>query len=369
MTVKPSTTGSNQPSGPSYLVVGCGAVGGVIAGHLLEAGADVVATTTNPAIASTVAEHGLRVQTPERSFRIATPLPAAPPAAARFRYVLLVTQGNRAAEAARAAQESLADDGLVVVLQNGLCEERVAEVVGPERVVGAVVGWGATRTDEGVFSKLGGGGFTVGRLDGSPLGDGLSDLLTALAAVGPVKTTDNLRGARWSKLALNCAVSGLGTVLGDRMGVLLRHRFCRRLALEVMTEAVTVALAEGVRMEPIAGTLDPTWVALKPAERAARLGHPRLFAKHLLLVAVGTKFRKMRSSMLRAIESGRPPGVELLNGEVVTRGRKHGIATPYNAAIVSTVEAQSRGETAHGLDAVRAIRTLRIPHAPSSPAR
>ena len=90
---------------------------------------------------------------------------------------------------------------------------------------------------------------------------------------------------------------------------------------------------------------------------------------HLLLVAVGTKFRKMRSSMLRAIESGRPPGVELLNGEVVTRGRKHGIATPYNAAIVSTVEAQSRGETAHGLDAVRAIRTLRIPHAPSSPAR
>lgn len=345
---------------PDFLVVGCGAVGGIVTGHLLERGVDVVATSTNPVITEVVRDQGLTVQTPDRSFT--TPpfgLSAEPPTDRRFRFVVLATQGNRVAEAAKATLPALADDGYFVVLQNGLCEERIADVegVGEERIIGAVVGWGATRTDDGLFSKLGSGGFTVGRFDGSPLDDdpAIAALLDALGDVGPIKTTDNLRGARWSKLALNCAVSGLGTVLGDRMGVLLRHRFCRRLALEVMTEAIRVALAEGVRLEPIAGTLDPTWVALTPAERAARLGNPSLFAKHLLLVAVGAKFRKMRSSMLRAIEAGRPPGVELLNGEVVERGRRHGIATPYNAAIQRTIAAQSEGTRPHGLAALRSL--------------
>jgi 2-dehydropantoate 2-reductase len=345
-----------EGGGGNFLIVGCGAVGGVVAGHLIDQGANVTVTTTNDAVAKVVAEKGLAVQTPERSFRVATPLPSAPDAQDRFRYILLATQASRAEEAARVALPALADNGFMVVLQNGLCEERVAKIIGEDRVVGAVVGWGATRSDEGVFTKLGPGGFTVGTLKGGDPGDSLSDLTERLSSVGRVKTTANLRGARWSKLAVNCAVSGLGTVLGDRMGILLRHRFCRRLALEVMTETVTVALAEGVRLEPIAGTVDPTWVALTEGERRAPV-HPRLIAKHMLLVAIGTKFRKMRSSMLRAIESGRSPGVDLLNGEVVTRGRLHGIPTPYNAAIQRMVEAQSRGDMPHGLASLKAIRT------------
>ena len=39
---------------------------------------------------------------------------------------------------------------------------------------------------------------------------------------------------------------------GDRVGPLLRHRFVRRLALEVMTEAVQVARLEGVTLLKIA---------------------------------------------------------------------------------------------------------------------
>ena len=336
-----------------FLLVGCGAVGGVVAAHLLDQGHDVTLTTTNANVATQVERGGLRVHTPDRRFQVDASVATAPPPGRRYRYILLATQGDRAAEAARAALPALAEGGHVVVLQNGLCEERVADAVGAERVVGAVVGWGATRSPDGVWTKLGSGGFTVGRLQGGPTG-ALTDLIGPLSAVGPVKPTDNLRGARWSKLALNCAVSGLGTVLGDRMGVLLRHRFCRRLALEVMTEAVAVALAEGVRLEPIAGTLDPTWVALSEGERRARV-HPGLIAKHLLLVGIGAKFRNMRSSMLRAIEAGRDPGVDLLNGEVVRRGERRGVPTPRNAAIERSVTAAARGELAHGLAAVRRV--------------
>ena len=184
-------------------MVGCGAVGGVIAAHLIERGHDVTLTTTNASVARQVAREGLRVRTPQRRFQVQATTTAAPAPQRRFRYILLATQGDRAVEAARTALPALAEGGHMVVLQNGLCEERVADVVGADRVIGAVVGWGAT--------KLGDGGVTVGRLQGGPTG-ALTDLTEPLSSVGPVKPTENLRGARWSKLALNCAVSGLGTV-------------------------------------------------------------------------------------------------------------------------------------------------------------
>jgi 2-dehydropantoate 2-reductase len=52
----------------------------------------------------------------------------------------------------------------------------------------------------------------------------------------------------------------------------------------------------------------------------------------------------MRSSMLAAIERGRKPAIDFLNGEVVTRGAKHAIPTPANQRIVDTVWKIARGE-------------------------
>jgi 2-dehydropantoate 2-reductase len=48
--------------------------------------------------------------------------------------------------------------------------------------------------------------------------------------------------------------------------------------------------------------------------------------------------------MLAAIERGRTPAIDFLNGEVVSRGARHGIATPVNARIVDTVWKIARGE-------------------------
>ena len=52
----------------------------------------------------------------------------------------------------------------------------------------------------------------------------------------------------------------------------------------------------------------------------------------------------MRSSMLSAIERGRPPAVDFLNGEVVERGKKHGVPTPVNAAARDLVHLLARRE-------------------------
>jgi 2-dehydropantoate 2-reductase len=111
---------------------------------------------------------------------------------------------------------------------------------------------------------------------------------------------------------------------------------------------VAVARAENVRLEKVSGTIDLDWIALTPAERRSR-GSAGLVAKHSMLLAVGGRYRRMRSSMLAAIERGRTPAVDFLNGEVVTRGVAHGIPTPVNAEAQRMVHALARRELTPGM--------------------
>jgi 2-dehydropantoate 2-reductase len=324
------------------LVMGAGAIGGQIAGHLAEVGADVTAVTTNDRIAAAVARDGFRLTGDGETRAIPGRLVVGVPTGERFDLCLLATQPPQVEEAARAALPALAGDGRMVCLQNGLCEERVEAIAGAGRVIGAIVAWGASMPEPGLYERTSAGGFVLGVPRGEP-DDTVRTLGGLLEAIGPVEYSSNLLGARFSKLALNCAISSLGTIAGERLGPLCAVRRYRRLALEIMTEAVAVARAEGVRLEKVAGTLDLEWVALRDGERRKAAG-AGLAAKHALLIAVGLRYRRLRSSMLAAIERGRVPAIDFLNGEVVTRGEARGIPVPVNAAVVREVKRIAAGE-------------------------
>ena len=177
----------------------------------------------------------------------------------------------------------LAEDGAMVCLQNGLCEERVAKIVGDDRVIGGVVAWGATMPEPGLYERTAAGGFTLGRLDGRALGPSHDALVRALEAIGPVETTDNLRGKRWSKLAINCAISSLGTIGGDRLGALMPASLrpsSRARDHDRGRRRSRARRACASRRCP--ARIDLSWIALDEAERAAA-GSPSLVAKHGLL--------------------------------------------------------------------------------------
>jgi 2-dehydropantoate 2-reductase len=334
--------------------MGCGGVGGTIGASLAAQGCDFVAVTHNPAIAEAINERGFEVVQP--SDRRRTPARAhvaIPNNPGEFDFVFLATQPPQVEEAAAAAAPFLSPSGAMVCFQNGLCEQRVAAIAGRERTVGAIVAWGATMVAPGVYERTSAGGFVVGRLQGDA-DEYVAALASVLSAIGPVSVTHNLTGSRWSKLAINCAISSLGTIGGDHLGALLRYRFARRLGLEVITEAVAVARASQIRLEKVSGTVDLDWVALTTADVVGP-GSPSLLAKHALLLAVGAKFRRLRSSMLAAIERGREPAVDYLNGEVVTRGIQFGIPTPINARVRILIHAIARGHCRPGLDLLRQL--------------
>src|SRR5437763_16723161 len=98
-------------------------------------------------------------------------------------------------------------------------------------------------TEPGEYVVTGGGKFTLG-------GDShrLEHARLVLQHAFPVRVTHNLAGARWSKLAMNCAMSTLGAVSGFSLGELAARRSVRTLALGIVAEVVGVARARGVKL-------------------------------------------------------------------------------------------------------------------------
>ena len=336
---------------PRVLIIGCGGIGGVTAAHLAaEDNAHLRVLSSNPEITHAVKTNGLQgggipTGTP---IQISSEMPKGP-----FDFIFLATQPTEIASAATQCLDQLAPDGAMVVLANGLCEQRVAKVCGEDRVIGGIVAFGASTHGPGIIERTSKGGITLGRLDGRD--DPRLDTLAALLKpVGPIKLTHNLQGARFSKLTLNCAVTGLSTVTGSRLGALLAEAGTRNLALNIMREAVAVSRAAQVCLEPIGGTFDLDWLANPDAASDG----PHHWCRHGMLMVVGFKYRKLRSSMLRAIAAGRLPAVGFVNGEVSRLGSLHDIPTPLNHAVTQLIHRIAEGELVPSTTHLQALAAI-----------
>jgi 2-dehydropantoate 2-reductase len=192
--------------------MGSGGIGGIIAASLTEHRRAPTVVTHNLSIAAAINAGGFVVQDGDKSRAIAGHATAVlPNDAGIFDVVLLATQPPQVAAAARAALPHLHPDGVMVCLQNGLCEAHVAAVVGDERVVGAIVVWGASMPRPGVYERTSAGG-VIGQLDSLTIRGWRR---CATCCTDRRSRSHNLLGARWSKLAL-CAISSLGTIGGER---------------------------------------------------------------------------------------------------------------------------------------------------------
>lgn len=338
----------------SVLIVGVGSIGGVIATHLIREDVDVWLATTNQEVKSafvtgTVTANGKPLGVKFPSERVLT---KPSETTTSFDWILLAVQPTEIEVVAPELSSILKPNGRVLCLPNGLCEERLAAQLGEERVIGAVVLFGARMDGPGKYVRTSRGGFRIGTLSGR-LDPEMKRVQRLLAAIGPVITTNNLRGARFSKLVVNSFVSTLGTIGGTTVGDLLRRRIVRELALAILEEGVRVAQAEGVKLEPI--------IAMNLEYLAGTAGPPgrvKNGLRHALLFLVGRRYRRLRSSMLAAIERGRPPSVDFLNGEIVERARRAGIEVPFNQAAQAVVWSIAKGEMTSGPMALQRLQQL-----------
>lgn len=247
--------------------------------------------------------------------------------------------------ALEAVTDHLAPTTDVVSLQNGLNEDVIARIVGEQRTIGCVVGFGATWIEPGHVSLDADGDLTVGRLDGSQDAR-LEAVRDLLGRAFRTKITPNIRGALWAKMLVN-SMTVLGALGGMLTGELLVTRDRRRVVAEIVAEGVDVALAEGVDLPQVFG--------LVPAEFVHRRGGGWLATMDRVLIRVGEAFGAIKSVTWRDIELGRATEIDAVTGEIVRRGEHNGTPTPLSSTVyerLREIEAGGRRPDPANLDAL-----------------
>ena len=326
-------------STPRILIAGIGGVGGVIAGRFISAGYDPILVTNNPTITTAINRDGIRV----RENGDTTTVPAfvytlmeEVPREVRIDIAYLAMKANTVIDSAAQLYPLLSEEGFVVTLQNGIVEEIVGEAVGFDRVISGIIAWGGTMERAGHYAKTSPGATHIGELDGQRT-PRLERVAEQLQCVGEVSVHTNIRGALWSKLAINCVITTVGAVTGETLGAMLARPEARRIFLEAYTEVIDTAKAHGIHLERIAA--NP--LLLYCPQNA---GSWQRFKKDIIARALGYKYRSVKSSMLQSLERNRPTEIDFLNGFVVEQAALVGVPTPMNEALVVMVKEIEEGQ-------------------------
>ncbi len=171
-----------------FVIIGAGAIGGVVGARLFEAGREVVLIARG-AHHDAIAAHGLTLETPQR--RVTLPIVVAgSPAAVSFSaddVVLLATKSQDTEAALDALRDAAGAHAAVVCLQNGVENERIA-LRRFAHVYGAVVMAPTAHLEPGVVQAY--GVALTGAIDVGSYPSGVDDRCRALC--------DALSAARFS---------------------------------------------------------------------------------------------------------------------------------------------------------------------------
>lgn len=260
----------------------------------------------------------------------------------KYDIIFLMTKQQGNSETVPFLKEYLADDGVIVTLQNGLPEHQIADVVGENRVMGCTVAWGATMLGPGVCELTSSPDsltFSLGTIF-SETPNHLDEVVSLLNMMGPVEIDANFVGTRWSKLLINSAFSGMSAVLGCTFGEAAGAKDSRRVVQCLMKECIDVCFASGIRIEPVQG---------KDIVMLFDYHNPIKKALAFMLIPLAIrKHANLKASMLQDLEKGKKTEVDSINGSVSQQGRKVGVPTPYNDKVVEIVHRIEAGELLPG---------------------
>jgi 2-dehydropantoate 2-reductase len=237
------------------LVWGGGAIGGTVAGFLARHGREVDLVDVDRTHIDAISRGGLRITGRLGNFvaRLTAKLPSE--IEGTYSLVFLCVKADQTERAIADIVPALAGDGAIVSMQNGLCEHAIAQVAGAHRTVGAIINFGAYRTEPGEVVVGNPGTVVLGELDGAMTArlDGIVRLLRHFEP--KANATANIWGFLWGKLAYSVLIKA--SALDDApMVEFFTNPTRHRLHLSLIREVLAVARAEGITVEAFDG-FDP----------------------------------------------------------------------------------------------------------------
>ncbi len=334
------------------VIVGAGAVGGTMGAYLTRAGHEITFVDAAEEHVQAINTRGLTIEGKE-SFTVRAP--ALVPAQMRrpLSMVFLAVKTMHTDVASRQIAPHLAPDGVIVSMQNGFSEERIAAVVGRPRTIGAFVNFGADYLEPGRIMYAGAGALYIGELDGaqSERVRGLVDALRA-AFLSNTQATDNIWGYLWAKHAYGAMLKTTALVDAPIADV-LADPMARPILTNVAAEVLAVATAEGVRLEAFDG-FEPSVFMFPPRRDAARM-EDSLDA----LVDYNRRSLKAKSGIWRdLVVRKRKTEVESMVTELRARAVRHVIHTPLIEALGRMILEIESGTRRMSWDNIRALAAI-----------
>lgn len=318
-------------------IYGAGSLGTILGAYITKNGGFIDLINRNKAHIEALRTNGARI-TGTVSFTQEVTALTPDEMTGTYDIIFLLTKQQHNRDVVTFLKPFLADDGVIVTMQNGIPEMLVGEIVGNERVIGCTVAWGATMKSGGeceLTSAPDSLTFSIG----TPTPQRhkyFGEVKRLLEMMGRVDIDDNFIGTRWSKLLINAAFSGMSAVLGCTFGEAAGNRQSRRIVQRIIKECIDVCAASGIRIEPVQG---------KDIVRLLDYSNPVKKAISFFIIPIAIrKHARLKASMLQDIEKGKLTEVDAINGVVCEAGRRCGVPTPMNDAVVSVIHRIENGE-------------------------
>ena len=325
-------------------VLGSGANGASIGADLTEAGYDVTLIEQWPDHVEAMRANGAEIRMPERTqvqpvhvihFCQVAELKH------KFDLVFMLVKAYDAVWASHLIKPYLAEDGLLVGVQNGMAADDIAEVVGANRTLGCVIEISSMMFEPGIVERHSGPArswFALGSLDESTQ-HRVTEVAQILRHVGAVEEVEDIRSAKWMKLVSNSTTLVTTAILGLPMLEAVAIPEMRQLMLRSGQEALDAGLAAGYKPLPIFG--------LKESD----LKDEGSIVETLLDTLLGGfVLPNTKTTVLQDWMKGRHSEVDDLNGRVVRVGAQHGVPTPVNSAVVELAHRIEQGTLEPGSD-------------------
>jgi 2-dehydropantoate 2-reductase len=235
----------------SYAIIGTGGIGGYYGGMLARSGFDAHFLLHSDF--KQVKTHGLAVKSKNGDFTLpsvnayknAADMP-------RCDVVLICLKAVNNSILKDILPHIMKNDGVAIVMENGLgVEDEVAQIVGPDRVMGGLCFICSHKIAPGVVHHLDYGSVKFGEYAADHAPRGITGRMRSIseafiqAGVFPVDLAPDLMVARWQKLVWNIPFNGLCITLDTNTQRIMQNESTRKLAQSIMDEIIDGAAALG----------------------------------------------------------------------------------------------------------------------------
>lgn len=320
------------------VLIGMGCIGGTVATLACEGGYDIDVVVNSEEKAKTIREEGFTLTGAKGDHKVKmNAFNGTAALEGEYDICIIATKYQQMPEIAREMLPHLKEDSLVVCMQNGIEVRNLAAVVGEERAVGIMIGFGASRKGDTAVEMTSLGEFYIGMLGGRTP-EKLTYLKELLSACLPTEIDSDIEARLYSKLIINSCINSLAGISGKPLGQLVENYTACKIFLEITREAMRTAKKMGMKVPKYGKLLEYRMLMLM--DNAVY----NFWCAMVVKMVSKAKYKDVKPSTLQSLEAGQKTEIDIMNGLISKYGKENGVPTPVNDKLTQMIKEIENGE-------------------------